>query len=559
MSDKEHIWIPRLKQYLSDGLIGRREFIRNATFLGMSAGAAYMWAGKITGNPIAAPARGANMPKGGKLTISQRVPKINSPHTYSWIYDSNILRGVCGYMTRTGVDNITRPHLVEKWEASEDLRTWTLKVRQGVNWHKGGRLTAEQLAANLAHCLDAATGSSVVGLMKGYMLKEVDSGKKDKDGNAVMTTELWDANAIEVKDENTLVLNLKEAQVAVPEHLFHYPLGIVDPAEGFKFGAGSNGTEAFELVDFEVGRKAILKARSEYYGDGPYLDEVHVIDLGDNTAAEAAALQSKQIDGSYEGNGEQLPLYKQMEHVTIYQATTANTGVARFRQDRAPFDNPKVRQALRYATDQQKCLDIALKGLGQKAEHHHVCPVHPDYKKLPFHDRDVEKAKQLVKEAGHENGLSMEITCKPEPAWELSAVEALVEQWKEAGINAKINVLPSAKYWEVWDKVPGSFTAWAHRPLGFMVLGLAYRTGVPWNESHYSNKEFDQILTKAEGTLDLDARKELIGKLEMIMQEDGPIAQPMWRNIFVPMDNKVKGFELHPTRYMFWEHYAIEA
>jgi peptide/nickel transport system substrate-binding protein len=204
-------------------------------------------------------------------------------------------------------------------------------------------------------------------------------------------------------------------------------------------------------------------------------------------------------------------------------------------------------------------LEIAHSGLGTAAEHHHVCPVHPDYKKLPFMSRDVEAAKKLLADAGHANGVDVEIACKPDPTWELTAVEAMVEQWKEAGIRCRINVMPSAKFWEVWDKVPFGFTSWAHRPLGFMVLGLAYRTGVPWNETHYSNPKFDETLSKAEGTLDIDQRREIIGELEQIMQEDGPIAQPLWRSIYVGYDKRVKGFKLHPTRYIFAEELAIEA
>jgi peptide/nickel transport system substrate-binding protein len=92
-----------------------------------------------------------------------------------------------------------------------------------------------------------------------------------------------------------------------------------------------------------------------------------------------------------------------------------------------------------------------------------------------------------------------------------------------------------------------------------MVLSLAYRTGVPWNETHYSNAEFDSILTQAEGTLDVAARTELVGKLQTIMQEDGPIVQPLWRKLFIPMDKQVKGFAIHPTRYFFCEEYAVEA
>ena len=136
MKNKEHVWIAKLKQQLADKKIDRREFIRYSTLLGMSAGAAYLWAGKITGEPIAQPAMAQDLPNGGSIRISGRIPKLDSPHTYAWVYDSNICRQVCGYLTRTGVDNITRPHLANRWEASEDLKTWTFTIR-GARWHDG--------------------------------------------------------------------------------------------------------------------------------------------------------------------------------------------------------------------------------------------------------------------------------------------------------------------------------------------------------------------------------------------------------------------------------------
>jgi len=555
MSTKEHIWIPRLKQYLADRKIGRRAFVRQAALLGMSATAAYTWAGKITGNPLVAPARAQDLPKGGILKISMRVPKIDSPHTFSWVYDSNITRQVVGYMTRTGVDNVTRPHLCASWEASEDLKTWTFKCAD-MMWHSGRPLMAEDCVWNLKRCLDPKVGSSVVGLMKGYLLKDVDTGTKDDAGNPVMSSEMWDANAIEVKDDKTFVLNLREPQVAVPEHLFHYPLQILDPAENGVFAVGSNGVMPFDLTEVEVGRKAILKRHADGKAN---LDEVHFIDLGDNPSATAGAMQSKQVDGVYEGEVEQYPIYAAMDHVQMYDITTAATAVVRMRSDHDIFKDPKVRKALRLATDRAKTNEIAAGELGTVAEHHHVCDVHPDYKKIGELERDVEAAKALLAEAGHADGIDVEIACKPDPAWEIRSVEAMVEQWKEAGIRTKINVMPSNKFWEVWDKVPFGYTSWAHRPLGFMVLALAYRTGVPWNESAYSNAKFDEILAKAEGTLDVDARRELIGELEAIMLEDGPISQAIWRKNYIPMDKKVKGYAIHPTRYFFCEEYAVES
>jgi len=224
-----------------------------------------------------------------------------------------------------------------------------------------------------------------------------------------------------------------------------------------------------------------------------------------------------------------------------------------------PFDDKRVRQAMRYAIDANTILQIAHRGLGQVGEHHHVSAVHPEYAKLAPFTRDVARAKRLLAEAGHPGGIDVEIACRPQPGWELLAVQAMVEQWKEAGIRVKINVMPSTQYWEVWTKVPFGFTTWAHRPLGVMSLALAYRSGGPWNESRYSNPEFDRLLTQAEGTLDVNSRREIMARLETILQDDGPIVQPVWRAIFTFQDKRVLGFKVHPSLYISGHQLAVQS
>jgi peptide/nickel transport system substrate-binding protein len=554
----EHVLIPTLKRQLVDREIDRREFLRYAVLLGMSVPAAEAFARNVTGQPLVSPAAAQSLPRGGTLRIGMRCQDLKSPHTYSWIESANTARQVIDYLTVTGPDNITRPGLIEKWEASPDLKTWTLRVRRGVKWHSGRPFTADDVVWNLKRVLDPKTGSSVLGLMKGFLLEEVDTGEKDDKGNPKKSTRLWDANAIQKVDAQTVRLNGKTPQLAVPEQLFHYPLLILDPAENGEFKVGSNGTGAFTLVESEVGRRQILKARKDYWGGGPHLDEIHFIDLGDDPAAAVSALASKQVDGLYSADITQLDALQKLSHVQMYQVPTAYTATARV-QPVKPFDDKRVRQALRYAIDSNVILQVAHKGLGQVGEHHHVSPVHPEYAKLPAFQRDVAKAKRLLAEAGYPNGIDTEIACKPQPGWELLAVQAMVEQWKEAGIRVKINVMPSTQYWEIWTKTPFGFTTWAHRPLGVMSLALAYRTGVPWNESKYSNPEFDRLLGMAEGTIDVAARRETMAQLEKILQEDGPIVQPVWRAIFTFMDKRVQGFKAHPTLYIFGHQLGITA
>jgi peptide/nickel transport system substrate-binding protein len=558
--DQEHALVPTLKRQLTENAIDRREFLRYATLLGMSASAAYAFVEHVTGQPLVAPAAAqTGLPKGGTLRLAMRCQDLKSPHTFSWVESSNSARQVLDYLTVTGADNVTRPGLVEKWEASPDLKTWTLRLRRNVKWHSGRQFTADDVVWNLKRVLDPKTGSSVLGLMKGFLLEDYETGEKDDKGSPKKSSRLWDANAIQKVDDFTVRLNGKAPQLAVPEQLFHYPLLIMDPAENGEFKVGSNGTGAFQLVENEVGRKQVLKARKDpYWGGGPYLDQIEFIDLGDDEAAAVAALASKQVDGLYRADIVQLEALQKIAHVKMYQVMTAYTATARM-QPVKPFDDKRVRQAMRYAIDSNVVLQVAHRGLGQAGEHHHVSPVHPEYTKLPPMTRDVAKAKKLLADAGYPNGIDVEIIARPQPAWELFAVQTMVEQWKEAGIRVKINVMPSTQYWEVWTKVPFGFTTWAHRPLGVMSLALAYRTGVPWNESKYSNAEFDRLLGQAEGTIDVNARREIMARLEQILQDDGPIVQPVWRAIFTFHDKRVLGFRPHPTLYIFGNELALQS
>ena len=92
-----------------------------------------------------------------------------------------------------------------------------------------------------------------------------------------------------------------------------------------------------------------------------------------------------------------------------------------------------------------------------------------------------------------------------------------------------------------------------------MLYGLAYRTGAVWNESFWSNKEFDETLTKVEGTYEIERRREMMKTLEQIMLDDGPACIPLWRAVVTFHDKKLKGFQAHPTSYFFAEEWSLDA
>jgi peptide/nickel transport system substrate-binding protein len=499
--------------------------------------------------------------KGGTLRLGMRVQDLSNPATYSWIEGANAARQTLDYLTNTGVDNVTRPSLISKWEASPDLKSWKMHLRRDAMWRKGARpFTADDAIWNLRRLLDPAVGSSTVGLLRAFILENFELDEIDpRTQRKRVSARLWDANAIRKIDDFTFEINGKIPNLGIPEALYHYPAMMLDPAEGGRFAVGSNGTGAYEMVELEVGKRAVFVARKDgYWGGGPHIDRVEIIDLGDDSAAQVAALASRQVDMIYQGAVSTLPAVERLPHVQVNMVDTGYTAVARVHPIK-PFDDKRVRQALRHATDTEAVLKAAHRGLGKPGEHHHVSPAHPEYANVGFMKRDVAKARALLAEAGYPNGIDTEIACRPQPDWELLAVQTMVEQWREAGIRVKINVMPSAQYWDVWTKVPFGFTTWAHRPLGVMVLGLAYRSGAAWNEANWSNKEFDALLAEAEGYLDVEKRRAVMAKLQQIMLDDGPAVVPVWRAVFNYTDKKIKGYKIHPSIYIDFAGLWLEA
>lgn len=552
-SDRIHPLVLQAQEKLAAGRIDRREFLRYATLLGTSLTAATVLAACGQAAPsageAAAPAEAApaaaeaptaapegSIQRGGTLRRAMSLPLIDHPARFSWGQQSNVARQISEYLTLTGADNITRPYLLESWEASDDVKTWTLNLRQGIKFSNGDELTADDVMFTFGQWLDESVGSSMLGLL----------------------SYVGGIENVEKVDDYTIRLNLVSANIGVPEHLFHYPGIILHRDFEGDYIKQPIGTGAFTLEEYAEGERAVLKARTDYWQMGedgsplPYLDEIIYVALDKDAAV--AAIQSGQVDGIYQPRPVDWQALSAFPGVTVKAASTSQCFLVRVRVDLEPWDDNRVRTALKMCQDREKILQLSYYGEGDLSIDAHVAPVHPAYAVKPIPAYDPAGALALLEEYAAEKGIELPLkvtlsTKNDESEPEIAAV--LKELALPGGFDITLDITEPGGYWDRWTEVDLGITSWTHRALDTMVLPLAYTEEAigNWNETRWTNEEFARLLRQAEGTLDVEARRELMSQIEDIMQNEGPIGNSYWKRTWNITSTAFHGIEAHPTDF----------
>jgi peptide/nickel transport system substrate-binding protein len=276
---------------------------------------------------------------------------------------------------------------------------------------------------------------------------------------------------------------------------------------------------------------------------------------GEDQAAYVAALQSGQVDTILEPSVTTWEAVKDDPRFTIVSTPTATTRVLRVRADQDPWKNNDVRTALKYCHNREKILQLALQGQGVIGNDSHIAPANTEYSPLDPLPFDTAKAKALLASAGYPNGLSVDLTVASDWPESMAYAQALKEDAAAAGFTINLKTMPASQYWNGWTDFNMGITWWAHRTSALIVLQKGY-TADPatgklsdWNESHWSDPEFTQLVNQAEATLGVDARKAIGLKLETIQQERGSICTPFFMNVWKIYTPKVHGIVPTPNEY----------
>jgi peptide/nickel transport system substrate-binding protein len=499
------------------GYIGRREFIRRATVVGMSlTTVSFLTSACGSGSKEPTTGGGATdtsqIQKGGTLKTGILAPasdldpiKVNNEGALALLGQSG------EYLVFSDSKLKAVPRLAESWKPNRDGSQWTFKIRQGVKYHDGKPMTAEDVAATFNLHADPDAGSNALSAFTGVLSK----------GGAQAT------------DESTVVFELDS------------------PNGNFPYSTSSDNYNLIILPkDFDP--KTWVKT---FQGTGPWKLEKYTPNVGVNytknpdywdTARQPLGARSEikfyekeeaSVLGVQGGEVDVLAHFSPVggkplltdPNIEVIELRSAVHRQLHMRTDKEPFNDKRVRQAVALLINRDNLIKGLLEGKSDPGNDSPFAPVYPSTDtSVAQRKQDVEKAKQLLADAG-KGGVSVDL--RSWNGFEIPQYAELVQNdLKAAGISVKLAITDAGSYYgdAVYGKSPWldstfGITEYGHRGVPNVYLGAPLKSDGTWNSAHFKNKEYDKLVDEYVAALDLQSQRAAAGKIQQLLLDEVPI------------------------------------
>jgi len=483
-----------------------RRSIKRRDLLALTGGAAI-----ALGFPRTSFAQSATPKRGGRIRVGivdGQTTESLDPATVSSTHMILLMFGaVYNNLAEISASGDLVPELAESWEASSDAATWRFKIRKGVEFHNGKSLTPEDVVASINH--HRGPNSTSAARVIGKMISEVT-----------------------VDGTDGVVIRLKGGNSDFPYMMTDYHLVIMPSQDGTADWRAGVGTGGYRLDKLNPGVGSTARRFENYWKpDRAHFDEIELVVVNDGTAR-IEAIMSGNLDVINRVDATSVDQLRQRNNIVIEEATGRRHISIAMRCDTAPFTDVNVRLALKLAIDRNLVVKDILRGHGKVGNDQPIAPIDRFFDAdIPQRVYDPDKARFCLKKAGMSD-LSVDLSTSDAPyAGAVNTAVVFAAAAKKAGIN--INVIREASdgyYSNIWLKKPFVVSVWAGRPTADNIFSVVYARDAAWNETHWNNPRFNDLLVQARAELDVAKRKAMYAEAQLLVRDDGGAIIPAFMN-----------------------------
>ena len=419
------------------------------------------------------------------------------------------------------------PQIAESWEQTDD-QTYVFKIREGIKFHDGSDLTAEDVKFSLDRARNSAAVSYIV--------------------NFIEEVTVDDDHTVTVKTTAPYAPTLRN--LAIPFAAI-VPKAVVEADEN-AFIQNPVGSGPYKFVEWNHGDHVTLKAFDDYYAGKPETENL-IMKVIPETSQRTIALETGEVDLAYDLAVNDIPKVNSDDKLTVYEIPSLTCWYVSMNMNKKPFDNPKVREAMSMAIDRQTIIDTINAGSGQTADAI-IAPAVFGYYSTGVKEYNPTKAKELLAEAGYPNGFSTTLWVNDNQS-RIEMCQAMQAMLLEVGVQCNLEVLEFGSF--ISRTTAGdhdlAYFGWTtssgDADYSYYSLEHSTQQGAAGNRSFLADPDVDKLIEEARSNTNEEERKELYKELAIKLDEINNNIPVYYSSINVGANKKVEGFVMDANGY----------